>query len=174
MKNTLEIEIKPFESVDMINLYLIIKSYSCNLIYISFNLHVLIKNFGEKEFIAHTVNVNFFKNTSFSSFSFWFYEQLKNDWKYLNQPNSNYYFLFTYPVLLFDKGEIQYLKPKYPWDPALSIKLIGMLGDEDKFIKLIAQQKEKINELTRLNDKLKKKIKRKVMVKSISKSRHIH
>jgi hypothetical protein len=52
MKDSISIEITPFEEINFLNLYIIIKSYSSNLLYIPSNLFIVIKNIDQREFIA--------------------------------------------------------------------------------------------------------------------------
>ena len=154
MDYCIEIYINPHNSVDLINLYLIIKSYSCSILFPSHNFFTLIKNLNEKEFIASNININEFKNMSYFSFNKWFYTQLKNDWKYIKQ-NGEYYILFSYPVELFDRNNLAYLKPKYPWDTEIILKIIRIVEQTNEYEKLIKKQKEKINELEVIIAKLR-------------------
>jgi hypothetical protein len=69
MNNSIEINLKPFETFNSINLYLIVKSYSCNVEFISHSFYVVIKNLEENSFIAYASNINNFKNMSYFQFN---------------------------------------------------------------------------------------------------------
>jgi hypothetical protein len=67
-KNSLEISFDPLKETDILNLFLILKSYVNNLIYIPNNFLITIENVGEKEFIAFNTNIVEFKNLKYFSF----------------------------------------------------------------------------------------------------------
>lgn len=79
IKNAIQINLQPFEEFDILNLYLITKSYACNVIYITNNFFIIIKNENEKEFIAYSGNIVEIKNLTYYGFIDWFYLQLQHD-----------------------------------------------------------------------------------------------
>jgi hypothetical protein len=113
LKDSLEIKIKPYEDVSTLNLYVIIKSYVCSLIYIPSNFFIIIKNLNEDEFIAFNSFIDEFKNMSYYGFLNWFYTQLQKDWEYIKK-DGEYSFLLTYPIKVFDLDNLKYLRPKFP------------------------------------------------------------
>ncbi len=118
MKHSIELNIRHTEKIDMLNLYFIIKSFTCNIIYLSVSLIIVIEGKHKQEFIAHNIGVTVFKHMSYPVFVEWFYGQINEDWKYLNE-SSKYSFHFTYPIDLFDRNLIEYLRPVYPWNPEI-------------------------------------------------------
>lgn len=145
INNGIEVILQPYEEIDLLNLYLIIKAYSCNLIYIP---HMFITTVKRKDdtFIAHSNHISKFKKMRYIEFIEWFYLQLKNDWKYLDEDNL-YSFIFTYPFNIFDRDKIDFIKPIFPWNEEIIQHSFNENIDEYK-------QRKKIEELTKINREL--------------------
>lgn len=156
IKNSIEIKIKPFEEIEILNLYLIIKSYVMNVIYVPSNFFIIVKNLDEKEFIASNINISEIKNLSYYGFINWFYDELHNDWKYIRE-DGEYALLLTYPMNIFDKNLISFIKPKYPWDSNITSSLTKLKSNEEYYIITIEKQKKKIEELLKKIEELLKK-----------------
>lgn len=142
---SIEVVIKPFDDINTINLFLIIKSYLNNLIYIPHMLLIMVKKNNEN-FVAHSLNSSYFKEMSYLSFAEWFYKNLKEDWMYMND-ESLYSFIFTYPINVFDRDLLRFIKPKYPWKTNLFVDLANNIKNERFYIETIDKQKKKIEEL---------------------------
>jgi len=156
IKNSIEIIIEPYEDLDLYNLFLIIKSYSCNLIYIPHMFITVIKR-KDSTFIAHSNHIDRFKKMRYTEFSEWFYNQLNNDWKYLNKDDL-YSFIFTYPYNIFDRSKIDCIKPNFPWNEDLLLS--GYKDDiRDCQIKKIESLTNANKELIKKNQELLEKIK---------------
>lgn len=147
--NSLSIKIEPYEDVDIINLYLIIKSYCSNLIYIPSKLFIIVKNPNQKEFLAWNSSVSEFKNITYYGFIDWFYNQLHKDWEYIHK-DGEYFFVFTYPIKVFDINLLSTIKPKYPWKSELLEKFTKLKHNEEYYIMTIEAQKIEINKLKEL------------------------
>lgn len=154
IKNCIEIKIIPFSEVDMINLYLIIKSYVSNLIYVSVNIFTYVNNKNDNGFIVYNSNITEFKNLSYYGFFKWFYEQSSEDWKYIKE-DGEYYFMINYTIEIFDMDLLDYLKPKYPWNSTIIEKMTKLKDNEEYYIMTIEAQKK---EIKILKEKLSKMI----------------
>lgn len=157
MKDSIEIKIQPYEDIDMLNLYLMIKSYIMNVIYVSSNFFIIVKNKNEKEFIACNVSTNELKNLSYYGFINWFYDELHNDWKYIKD-DGEYFFIITYPMDIFDKDLITFLRPRYPWDSKILSFLTKLKSNEEYYIITIENQKKEIENLKKEIENQKKEI----------------
>lgn len=163
LKNTIEIRVAPYEEVDILNLYLVIKSYASNLIYPPSYFLISIRDPNQKEFIVYNSNIREFKNISYYGFEKWFYTRLHHDWQYLKKA-SEYFFMFTYPLNLFDASLISHIKPIYPWNSKILESFVVLKENEvfymmtiDSQKEEIARQKEKIEELAAELESLKRK-----------------
>lgn len=156
IKNTIEIHIQPFEEINSLNLYLMIKSYVCNIIYVPSNIFISIKNTDEKSFIAYNSNISEIKHLTYYGFLKWFYEQLHHDWKYIKE-NGSYFLLITYTIDTFDSNLLNYIKPVFPWKSELIEKFNKLKIDEEYYIKTIEIQKNEIKKLQKKIEELEKK-----------------
>lgn len=150
LKYTLEIKLHPFESFDIINLFFIIKSYTMNLRFIPRDFLIKIKNKENDNFLVLNKNIQWFKHLNFYAFYNWFYFQLYNDWTYLKS-DSEYSYLITYPIEIFDRNLIPFLRPIFPWKSDLLENLNKEIYDLNISYKIIEEK-------TKIIEELKKKI----------------
>lgn len=155
-KESLEIKMKPFKDFDYFNLFLIIKSYSCNLIYVPRNFFIVVKNLNKSGFITYNANIVEFRNISYYGFIKWFNEQLQDDWRYMADEDSEYSYVFTYPLDIFNKKLINHLKPIYPWNKEIIEKLAKIQENERIYLKTIEEQHKEILKLNKIIDELRK------------------
>lgn len=133
-------------------MFLILKSYSLNIIYPSTDFIIKIKKENEI-IILERNNIMFLNNLSFWDFTKWIQYRLKYDWKYID--NSDIYcFSFILNDKLIKEEDINYLKPIYPWNEKILNELGGnelneiFLRDEiNKNKKIISMLKHKIKKL---------------------------
>lgn len=150
LKHSINIEINPFEQVDLINLYIIIKSFASNIIYIPRNMLIVIKNVNEKEIIAKNINIDEFKNIKFYAFYKWFLDELQENWKYI-KTSCQYIFIITFPIDVFNRELLEFLEPQYPWKEEIVIEF-------NKIIEIDKKNEETINNQAKEIIKLKKEI----------------
>lgn len=155
-KKSVEIFIKHDEEVDLLNLYLIIKSFTKNLEYLPSSVLLTIKNLNEQSFVTFHRDVGFFKNITFAKFAKWFAAQLKNDEHYLHQ-----YGLYSFVIIFKTNKETSFLKPNYPWKNEILEIFWKNLNEEietDKIIEeknlIIEDLKKKLSELQIKLDKI--------------------
>jgi hypothetical protein len=65
LKHTISVKVE--RDYDLANLYFILKSFSCNLIYIPHNFFTVINN-SDDFFVAHAENVRIFKQMGYLNF----------------------------------------------------------------------------------------------------------
>jgi len=148
-KNSIEIIINPYEEVNITNLYIIIKSYSTNLIYVPSSFYAMINNKNDKSFMILNFTTDEFKNITYYGFLNWYYEKLEENWKYIKE-NGTYSFIFTYTIKVFNMDNLEYLKPIYPWNSFI-IEKIGMIREDvNLYIETIKSQEKEINRLKNL------------------------
>lgn len=158
LKDSIEIVINPFDEIDTINLYIIIKSYSLNLIYVPANTLIMVKNPTEEEFIVYNSVIDQFKNFSFYGFYNWFHRQLQNDWKYIKE-GGRYSLVFTYPLKIFDPELLHILKPNYPWNSQIIENFARLYSTEKYYIMTIEQQKKELAKKQKIIEDLERIIK---------------
>lgn len=157
IENAVQIDVFYLKFVNVLNLYLIIKSFLCNLKYISDKLLIVVSNEEGVFFVVDNLNPVFFKNISFNNFYLWFHEKLLEDWKYLD--NSKFYsFVITYQKGTYLTETLSILKPVYPWKEEILIKIIKIIEKEENFLNVIEVQKKKIEEQNQKIEEYEKEI----------------
>lgn len=153
-KNSIEITIKPFEEIDYINLYIILKSFAHNIKYTPGRLLIAVKN--EDFFVSNNIDISNIKKMSYLSFYNWFLYRIENDRKYIRKEGL-YKFIITYPIEIFDRKEIEYLRPIYPWSRKILDSLTILIEEESNKNKIIESQEKKIKILEEKIKNLEKK-----------------
>ncbi len=155
-KNSIEIIIKPFEDIDHINLFIILKSFVHNIKYPPGRFLIAVKN--EDFFVLNNIDISNIKKMSYLSFYNWFVYRIENDRKYIRK-DGIYKFIITYPIEIFDRKEIEYLRPIYPWSLEILNSLTILIEEESNKDRIIKNQEEKIkileNKIKYLEDKFK-------------------
>jgi hypothetical protein len=120
-KNTIEIKFDFVNSVDLVNLYLILKSYMLSNDFYVINIATSFINIEDKQIISTKENYNFLKNINYTEFCEWVKFKINRDKEY-NVKNKIYSLLlmFESSIINFKKEKfnkedvLQDLKPKYP------------------------------------------------------------
>jgi hypothetical protein len=103
-------------------------------------------NNSDDFFVAHAENVRIFKQMGYLNFLNWFSNRIENDWKYIK--NDGVYLLtFTYPMEIFDREKILWLKPIYPWNKNIIEEIGSSYEKEKKYEEIIKNKNDKIKEL---------------------------
>jgi hypothetical protein len=77
INHTISIEVE--KNCDLIDLYIIIKSYSCNVIYIPHNFFTVVNNPNKPFFMAYATHIRTFKEMGYLDFCLWFMSRIEND-----------------------------------------------------------------------------------------------
>lgn len=146
MEHSIEIVINLAESLNILNFYLILKSYASSVVYPPYMFFSSIKNENEKEFIASAIDMNNFKNMSYLSFLSWYWYRFDSDRTYMKK-NCEYSFIISYPINIFDRGLIKYLRPIYPWKDEIFDSVIKHVSNDYLNIEYINDLKKKNKDL---------------------------
>lgn len=156
-KNSIEIRFNKDEPTDMINLFLILKSYVFYKLCPPHTFSIGYKN-HEKTIIYQTDSTNFIKELNFINFSEWMQFRMKNDWKY--QTDTKFYSI----LLVFDEKLVSLqkqqkfvnfldkLKPIYPWKTDWLETFKNQIARERILLKIIEGLKEDILRLRKNPD----------------------
>lgn len=142
--------------LDLLNLFIILKSYSSSVIYIPHNLLTIIKNPEESFFLANVVNISVVKKMSYWDFYVWYNAKVEKEWMYVRE-NGLYIFSFTYPIDIFDRNLVPIIKPKYPWNSLLLQNSVDLYEKKKMYNDLLMEKDKKISELELELEKLRKK-----------------
>lgn len=155
VSNSIEISFDPRKEINLLNLYITIKSYLNNLEFLPNSFLISIKNLEEKAFVVSNVYAYEFKNVKYFGFIRWYKNQVEEDWKYFRNLEK-YSYIVTYPTDVFDKKKLKYLKPIFPWSHAIIEEMNKVYMREEELLEVIKQKDE---EITRLKKELEKIIK---------------
>lgn len=147
LKHSIEVTINPHKEIDFLNLYIILKSYSCNIQYMPYCFFVCIQE--RESMILHNISIDVLKKMTYIGFNNWIIKYLNEDWKYIKE-NSFYSFVFLYPVELFDRNLLKILKPKYPWSLEILNKISVSVDEDRNYKKVLDEYKKKIEELEKV------------------------
>lgn len=151
-KEGIEITIKQGEEIDLLNLYLIVKSFVLNLRYLPKQVLITIKNTNEPAFITFNKDVSFFKEITFNKFTKWFLDQLKRDEFYLSP-----FGVYSYTVIFATSENISYIKPEYPWKNQILNFFWKNIKEEISTEKIIEEKDKIIEELLQRIKELERK-----------------
>lgn len=93
---------------------------------------------------------------NYLSFFEWFNIQFKKDWVYLKE-DCIYSFNFSYSLSIINKEDLEYIKPKFPWNETLLYDLAKKTSNESYYIEVIKKQEEEIKKLKKELENIKKK-----------------
>ena len=111
------------EEIDILNLFLIIKSYIRNMEFYCYKMSVIIiKKELKDTIITENMMLNYFIKVSYWEFENWFIERLHNDLKYVTQKEDLYGFRIVFQSKIieglnkkYNEDVLEILKPIYPW-----------------------------------------------------------
>lgn len=141
------------EEIDVLNLFLIIKSYIRNMQFYCYKMSVIIVKKELKDtIITENMMLNYFLKASYWEFENWFMDRLHNDLKYITQKEDLYGFRIVFQSKIieglnkkYNEDVLKILKPIYPWkDDILKSYKIDL--NEIEIIKEENQKLKKENE----------------------------
>ena len=111
------------EEIDILNLFLIIKSYIRNMEFYCYKMSVIIiKKELKDTIITENMMLNYFIKVSYWEFENWFMDRLHNDLKYITQKEDLYGFRIVFQSKIieglnkkYNEDVLEILKPIYPW-----------------------------------------------------------
>lgn len=158
----IELKFDFYDDIDLINLFLITKSFINDLNIICYSISINYLDKEDKIIVSDVLRVNKFKKMSFIDFEDWYETKMDLDSKY-NVKNEYISFIFHFEksIILLKKIDLNEVSPIYPWkNEFLEIwsyyfKDYGVLKKKNEIL-----EKENI-ELKKEIIKLEKKIKEK-------------
>lgn len=160
---SIEIILDLKDSINFINLYLIISAYINDPRFLITSIGCLFKEKGGKHFITENMGARYMKRMNQFDFQDWMLYRINKDWKY-NLEEDFYSIIIFFQKELIDiwekneKKQFKNLKPKYPWSPILIEKLGKIeqviINSEKKDLE-IEKKNKKIQELEELLKKNK-------------------
>ena len=159
------------EEIDVLNLFLIIKSYIRNMQFYCYKMSVIIvKKESKDTIITENMMLNYFLKASYWEFENWFMDRLHNDLKYITQKEDLYGFRIVFQSKIieglnkkYNEDVLEILKPVYPWkdDILKSYKIditeIEIIKEENhKLKKENEDNKDTIKKLVRELEEFKK------------------
>jgi len=111
------------EEIDILNLFLIIKSYIRNMEFYCYKMCVIILKKELKDtIITENMMLNYFIKINYWEFEAWFIDRLHNDLKYVAQKEDLYGFRIVFQSKIieglnkkYNEDVLEILKPAYPW-----------------------------------------------------------
>ena len=116
-KNSIDIIFNPEEEVNVINLFLILKSYLLSNQPKIKSIYSICYNIDseKKNLISKSINVYMMNRLNFDDFYNWYYEQYEDDYEYIKTSQNYGFRLVFYSQSLKDENSLLFLKPNYPW-----------------------------------------------------------
>ena len=152
------------EEIDILNLFLIIKSYIKNMEFYCYKMSIIIlKKELNDTIITENMMLNYFIKISYWEFENWFIDRLHNDLKYITEKEDLYGFRIVFQSKIIEglnkkyNGDVlEILKPIYPWkDEILKSYKIDITE-----IEIIKKENEKLKKENEDNkDTIKKLVK---------------
>ena len=111
------------EEIDILNLFLIIKSYIRNMEFYCYKMCVIILKKELKDtIITENMMLNYFIKINYWEFEAWFIDRLHNDLKYVTEKEDLYGFRIVFQSKIieglnkkYNEDVLEILKPAYPW-----------------------------------------------------------
>jgi len=159
------------EEIDILNLFLIIKSYIKNMEFYCYKMSIIIvKKELNDTIITENMMLNYFIKTSYWEFENWFIDRLHNDLKYITEKEDLYGFRIVFQSKIieglnkkYNEDVLEILKPIYPWKDEIlksykiDITEIEIIKKEnDKLKKENEDNKDTIKKLVKELEELKK------------------
>ena len=159
------------EEIDILNLFLIIKSYIRNMEFYCYKMSIIIiKKELKDTIITDNMMLNYFIRVSYWEFENWFMERLHNDLKYVTQKEDLYGFRIVFQSKIieglnkkYNEDVLEILKPIYPWKNEIlksykiDIAEIETIKEENQKLKKENENNKKtIDKLVKELEELKK------------------
>ena len=159
------------EEIDILNLFLIIKSYIRNMEFYCYKMSVIIiKKELKDTIITENMMLNYFIKVSYWEFENWFMDRLHNDLKYVTQKEDLYGFRIVFQSKIieglnkkYNEDVLEILKPIYPWKDEIlksykiDITEIEIIKEENQKLKKEKEDnKNTIDKLVKELEELKK------------------
>lgn len=154
LNNSREVGINPHEVINILNLFITVKSFINSVQYPPHSILLAVRD--ELSFIAHNIDISNLKKISYLGFTTWLTKQLEKDATYLKR-TSTYSFIFTYPIEIFDRNDLKFLKPKYPWNSEILKPLSIQIDESNSYLTLIENQQQEIIKLKKIVSSLRNK-----------------
>jgi len=146
------------QKINNLNLFLIVQSYAQNLIYFPISFAVVIEKKSDPLLIIEKINIHKIRLMSFEDFEEWVNYRLAYDWKYVE--NEDFYcFRFIFHSKAIDGFNIEFnteilnfLKPNYPWDKSILIRLKPHDLDLISETKILKYKIKKLKKLLKLKN----------------------
>ena len=140
------------EEVDILNLFLIIKSYIRNMEFYCYKMCVVILKKELKDtIITENMMLNYFIKINYWEFETWFMDRLHNDLKYVTEKEDLYGFRIVFQSKIieglnkkYNEDVLEVLKPVYPWKKEI-IETYKIELDEIELIKKENEELQKEN-----------------------------
>lgn len=167
-KNSIDIELNIKKEINILNLFIIIKSYIKNIEFFCFKMSTIVKK-SENIFITENLMINQFLKMNYWDFEQWLLEKIYLENKYVSEEKDLYAIRISFQKKIieglnskYDKDVLKYLKPVYPWKEKIfeELKIINYIKDSEieKIIKKIEKNSKKeviIEDLKNLLKKIK-------------------
>jgi hypothetical protein len=167
--NSIDIEFNPKEEIDILNLFLIVKSFIKNIEFFCYKMATIIKKENEDIIITENLLMNQFMRMSYWDFENWIIDKLHIDSKYMEEDKCLYSIRLSFQKKIieglnkkYDEDVLKYLKPIYPWKniilDELNIKNYIKELELEKILKKVEKNVPKediIKDIKLLIDKLK-------------------
>jgi len=167
--NSIDIEFNPKEEIDILNLFLIVKSFIKNIEFFCYKMATIIKKENEDIIITENLLMNQFMKMSYWDFENWIIDKLHIDSKYMEEDKCLYSIRLSFQKKIieglnkkYDEDVLKYLKPIYPWKniimDELNIKNYIKELQLEKILKKVernAPKEDIIKDIKSLIDKLK-------------------
>ena len=168
-KNSIDIEFDIKKDIDILNLFIIIKSYIKNIEFFCFKMSTIVKKNDDEIFITENLMMNQFIKMSYWDFEKWLLEKIYSESKYISDNKDLYAITLSFQKkivdglnLKYNKDVLEYLKPIYPWKKEIfeeiNIKNYIKENDIEKIIEKIEKNSDKkiiIEDLKNILDKIK-------------------
>ena len=167
--NSIDIEFNPKEEIDILNLFLIVKSFIKNIEFFCYKMATIIKKENEDIIITENLLMNQFMKMSYWDFENWIIDKLHIDSKYMEEDKCLYSIRLSFQKKIieglnkkYNEDVLKYLKPIYPWKniilDELNIKNYIKELELEKILKKVEKNADKediIRDIKSLIDKLK-------------------
>lgn len=168
-KNSIDIEFDIKKDIDILNLFIIIKSYIKNIEFFCFKICTIVKKNDDEIFITENLMINQFIKMSYWDFEKWLLEKIYSESKYISDNKDLYAITLSFQKKIIDglnlkynKDVLEYLKPIYPWKKEIfeeiNIKNYIKENDIEKIIEKIEKNSDKkiiIEDLKNILNKIK-------------------
>ena len=168
-KNSIDIGFNIKEEIDILNLFIIVKSYIKNIEFFCFKMSTVIKKKEDDIFITENLMLNQFIKMSYWEFEKWLLEKIHYDSKYISDDKDLYAITVFFQSKIIEglnlkhkKDVLNFLKPIYPWKEEIlqeiNIKNYIKENEIKKIIKKIENNYDKkaiLDDLKKLLDKIK-------------------